>query len=298
MKQTSQIAAIILTKDEEGDLPACLESLQCLGAEIHVVDSGSRDRTLEIAAAAGARVWHHDFLNHAAQFNWALDNIQTEAEWILRIDADERISPALAKSLQRLLPTIDSSVAGILMPRAIFFLGRLLRWGDTYPVWLLRLFRRHYGRCEETWMDEHIILSGGKTIRVDGDLIHDIPKSLAEWSRKHVWYAERECKDILGRSSKDLSHLDGQARMRRFVKQRLYFRLPALFRASVYWFYRYFLKLGFVDGKAGFIYHMLQAFWYRFLIDAMLFELSLRKGQHSEAALINESEAPRSLTSP
>jgi glycosyltransferase involved in cell wall biosynthesis len=287
MNQSTHIAAIILTKNEEEDLPACLQSLQQLGAEIHVIDSGSRDRTLDIAAAAGAKIWHHGFFNYASQFNWALDNIQTQAGWIFRIDADERVSPALADSLQRLLPAIGPSISGISVPRATVFLGKELRWGDTYPVWLLRLFRKDCGRCEETWMDEHIILSRGDTIQARGDLIHVIPKSLAEWSRKHVWYAERECKDILGRANR-VSDLEGQAKLRRFAKQRLYLRLPFLLRASFYWFYRYFVKLGILDGKAGFIYHFLQAFWYRFLVDAMLYELTLQRARPSEARAVGE----------
>jgi glycosyltransferase involved in cell wall biosynthesis len=266
------VAAIILTKNEERDLPQCLNSLHGIAGEVYVVDSGSTDRTVEIAHAWGATVLNHAFPNYAAQLNWALDNINTEADWIFRIDADERVSPLLRESFLRTLPTLGQEVAGVLMPVRVSFLGRHLRWGDTYPMWLLRMWRRGKGRCEDTWMDEHMITSPGEVRRLPGDLIHEIPKNLSEWTRKHDWYAERECQNILNGLG-DQADMSGQARRKRLFKKRVYLRLPLFYRAWLYWFYRYFLRLGFLDGKEGLIYHSLQAFWYRFLVDAKLYEL-------------------------
>lgn len=120
-------------------------------------------------------------------------------------------------------------------------------------------------------MDEHMVLDGGEVRRLKGDLIHEIPKSLSEWLRKHDWYAERECKDILSKAVNS-ARLSGQARWKRLAKQHVYLRLPPFYRAGLYWFYRYFVRLGFLDGKEGLIYHFLQAFWYRFLVDAKLYE--------------------------
>lgn len=275
----SKIAAIILTKNEERDLPACLESLQGVADETYVIDSGSTDRTVEIARMFGARVLEHEFVNHAAQLNWALDAIQTKAEWLFRIDADERVSDRLGESLKSQLPQLEPEVTGMEVPRCVRFLGRRLRWGGAYPVWLLRLWRRGRGRCENTWMDEHMVLDGGEVVRVPGDLIHEIPKSLSEWTRKHDWYAERECCDILGQSSNGYRPC-GQAGLKRLLKQKVYLRLPLFHRAFLYWFYRYFLRLGFLDGREGLIYHFLQALWYRFLVDAKLYELQ-RPGAHN-----------------
>ena len=284
----STIAAIILTKNEEKDLPACLESLRGVADETYVIDSGSTDRTIQIARTFGATVLEHEFVNHAAQLNWALGVIETRAEWLFRIDADERVSERLAESLRRRLPRFGPEVSGVEVACRIRFLGRQLRWGDTYPVWLLRLWRRGKGRCEDTWMDEHMLLDGGKTVRVQGDLIHEIPKSLSEWTRKHDWYADRECRDILAHSV-NATRLHGQARLKRILKQQVYLRLPLFYRAFFYWFYRYFLRLGFLDGKEGLIYHFLQAFWYRFLVDAKLYELqrvgAYRSGEISEGNL-------------
>jgi glycosyltransferase involved in cell wall biosynthesis len=267
-----RIAAIILTKNEEQDLPACLESLQGLAGDVFVIDSGSTDRTAAVALGHGAQVLSHAFVNYASQFNWALENIPSNADWILRIDADERVSPELAESIRKILPAAGTGVTGLLVPRLTVFLGRQIRHGVAYPVWLLRLFCRGAGRCENTWMDEHIVLDHGTIVKVAGDLMHEIPKSLSEWIRKHDWYADRECKDVLGLPG-DARELAGQPRARRALKHGLYLKLPLFTRAFLYWFYRYFLRLGFLDGKEGLIYHFLQAFWYRFLVDAKLYEL-------------------------
>jgi len=269
MKQTT-LAAIVLTKDEERDLPACLESLEGLATERYVIDSGSTDRTVAIAEEYGARVLLHTFVSHAAQFNWALENVPSEAEWVLRIDADERIGRRQREELRAALREAPEDVTGFEIVRRIRFLGRELRYGDTYPIWLLRVWRRGEGRCEDTWMDEHIVLRRGKVRRVKGDLIHDLPKDLTEWTAKHNWYASRECQDIKSREA--AAALEGQAGTKRWLKQNVYLRFPLFYRAFFYWFYRYFLKRGFLDGRQGLVYHFLQGFWYRFLVDAKLYE--------------------------
>ena len=269
MKKPS-IAAIVLTKNEERDLPACLESLRGLASEVYVVDSGSTDQTGAIAEEYGVRWLVHAFTNHAEQFNWALDNIASSAQWILRIDADERVSEQLRAELTAACAQASEGVSGVVVPRRIRFLGRDIRYGDSYPVWLLRVWRNGEGRCEDTWMDEHILLRGGTTVKVAGDLIHEIPKDLGEWTAKHNWYASRECQHI--RSAEALTALEGQAGKRRWLKQNVYLQCPLFYRAFFYWAYRYLIKLGFLDGREGLIYHFLHGFWYRFLVDSKLYE--------------------------
>jgi hypothetical protein len=190
------------------------------------------------------------------------------------MDADERLSERLRNELTAAVNRLPADVTGIEVPRRIRFLGRRLRYGATYPTWLLRVWRRGEGRCEDTWMDEHIVLRRGNVRRVQGDLIHEIPKDLTEWTAKHNWYASRECQDITGRAA--AAALDGQAGTKRWLKQNVYLRLPLFYRAFFYWFYRYFVKLGFLDGRQGLVYHLLQGFWYRFLVDAKLYEAGAR----------------------
>jgi glycosyltransferase involved in cell wall biosynthesis len=269
-----RIAAIILTKNEEQDLPACLASLRGLADEVYVIDSGSQDRTAEIARESGAMVLEHPFVNHARQTNWAIENIPTEAGWVLLIAADERPCAQMRRSVRAIIESAPAHVLGVMLARRTVFLGQRLRFGGTFPVWLLRLWRRGAGRCEDRWMDEHVVLTGGETTggqttRANGELLHVIPKSLAEWSRKHVWYAERECLD-LARGAKG-EELLGQAGLVRKAKI-VYYEAPPLLRAVSFWAYRYFFRLGFLDGRVGFLYHFLQCAWYRMLVDGMLME--------------------------
>jgi glycosyltransferase involved in cell wall biosynthesis len=282
------LAAIILTKNEERDLPACLESLRDLVTEIYVVDSGSTDRTVAIAQEYGARVLFHDFTSHASQLNWAMDNLAPTSEWLIRIDADERISELQRDEIRKSLQWAASDVTGFELARRIRFLGRDLRFGCTYPVWLVRIWRLGYGRCEDAWMDEHIVLGDGKIERIEGDLIHVIPKDLSEWTAKHNWYATRECADLSGGEGE--SDLTGQSQRIRWLKNNVYLHLPLFYRAFCYWFYRYVIRLGFLDGKPGLIYHFLQGFWYRFLIDAKLYEEEVIEKREME---LNSRESVR-----
>lgn len=119
-------------------------------------------------------------------------------------------------------------------------------------------------------MDEHMVLKEGRAVKADGEMLHIIPKSLADWSRKHVWYAERECLDALATGQDDGP--TGQAGAKRTAKTKVYYRMPPIVRVMAFWFYRYVLQLGFLDGKVGFLYHFLQCAWYRMLVDAMLAE--------------------------
>jgi glycosyltransferase involved in cell wall biosynthesis len=280
--KTITLAAIVLTRNEERDLLVCLQSLQGLASEVYVIDSGSTDQTAAVADRFGARVLSHPFRNYATQFNWAIENIPATADWVMRIDADESVSDQQRANLLRALSGAQQDVIGFEIARRIRFLGRELRHGATYPVWLLRVWRSGEGRCEDSWMDEHIVLRQGKVQRVQGDLIHNIPKDLTEWTAKHNWYASRECQDITG--SEAATALDGQAGAKRWVKQNVYLRLPLFHRAFFYWFYRYFLKFGFLDGREGLVYHFLQGFWYRFLVDAKLYEAGAGSRGHGEWA--------------
>lgn len=272
----NRLAAIILTKDEENDLPGCLASLLGVADEVYVIDSGSRDRTVEIAEVLGATVLQHPFESHSKQMNWALEHIVSSATWVMKIDADERVSYRLGESVRSLIESADEQMVGIQVPLRIQFLGKRLRFGGTYPVWLLRVWRRGRGKCEERMMDEHVVVEEGRIAKAEGELLHVIPKSISEWSRKHVWYAERECMDATS-SAETVCELNGQARLVRAAKTKVYYRLPPIFRVVAYWFYRYVLLLGFLDGKVGFLYHFLQGLWYRMLVDGLLEERAVKR---------------------
>jgi len=272
---TPSIAFIIMVRNEELNLVACLESLRSLNAEIYVIDSGSTDRSLAIAKLYGATVLEHPFHNYASQFNWALDHVPTMAPWIFRLDADEFLTAELRAEIAEKLSRLGEDVAGVLLKRRYCFLGRWIRHGGMYPVWHIRLFRRGAGRCEERWMDEHIVVGEGETVKFDFDFVDNNRKGIDLWTEKHNLYSSREVLD-LERSAKSEaqshSNLPAQARRKRWGKERIYAKAPRFFRAFAYWFVRYFLLLGFLDGREGLIFHFLQGFWYRFLVDAKLYE--------------------------
>ena len=273
------LSVIILTYNEAANLPTCLESLQSLNAEIFIVDSGSSDNTVEIAKQFGCQVFTNPFENQAQQLNWGLENIPISTSWIMRIDADERLTPELADELRRVLPKTSEKITGYQVKRQVFFMGRWIRHGGYYPTWLLRVWRNGLGTCEQRWMDEHIILSEGKVADLKYDIIDENQKGLTFWTDKHNRYADREVKDLLGvlvEEDDDLinSNQSSQAGKRRWVKKNFYARSPLFLRAFLYFLMRYFVGLGFLDGIQGLIFHFLQGFWYRFLVDAKIYEIT------------------------
>ena len=273
------LTVVILTYNEERHLARCIASLQGLDAQLLVADSFSTDRTLEIAREHGARVVQHPFETQARQFNWALTQLEPDAEWVLRIDADEILTPELVSEIRERLPRLGDEIDGVNVGRRMTFQGRLIRHGGVFPVHVLRLFRAGRGRCEDRWMDEHIKVPG-QTVCFGGELIDDNLQSLTWWTDKHNRYASREAVDLLnlehGFMPQDsVARLQGagQAGLKRWLKEVVYARLPGGLRAFAYFFYRYVLRLGFLDGAEGTAFHVLQGFWYRYLVDAKVAEV-------------------------
>src|ERR1700759_1398354 len=139
MNSSGPISIVILTLNEAANLPACLASLQGLNARVFVVDSGSTDSTVGLARSFGANVLQHPWIDYATQFNWAVANIPGATGWILRLDADERLTPELRAFISDRLPLLSSDITGVLVRLRIRFLGRWIRHGGMYPIWLLRL---------------------------------------------------------------------------------------------------------------------------------------------------------------
>jgi glycosyltransferase involved in cell wall biosynthesis len=276
-ESTPLASVVILTKNEEANLPFCLASLKTLDCEIVVVDSGSTDRTIEIARNYGAHVVEHAFENQARQFNWALKNLPLSAPWIMRLDADERLTAELGAEIADTLTYASPEVTGLLIKRRVYFWGRWIRHGGYYPTWLLRVWRRGRGRYEDLWMDEHVLLDGGRMVRLKNDLIDENHKGLAFWIDKHNGYSDREVRAIV-QATEPLQAGESGAEIarRRYLKGQLYGRTPLFVRVLFYWGYRYFIRFGFLDGLPGLVFHFLQGFWYRFVVDAKLYEFRRR----------------------
>lgn len=284
------LAVVILTRNEEANLPYALENVIGWAAEVWVVDSHSTDRTTELARAAGATVVVHEFAGYAAQRTWALRSLPFGHDWVLFLDADEAVTPELRVELARVLAAPPDGVAGFSMKRRFIFMGRWLRHGGYYPIWILRLVRHRLARCEARGVDEHLIVDG-PVARLRHDLLHEDRRPLARWVERHTRYAELAAADILHGSSGELDpHLRSasQAERARWWYERVYLRLPLGLRAVAFFLYRYVLRGGLLDGREGFIYHALQAFWYRLLIDATI--LDARRARRAE---IDASPAAR-----
>ncbi|MFG6589225.1 glycosyltransferase family 2 protein [Sulfitobacter sp. MOLA879] len=273
------LTVVILTKNEEHHIARSLASVAAVADTCVVVDSGSDDRTVELAEAEGAKILVHPFVTQAQQFNWAIKQLPEETEWVLRLDADEVVTSALAAEIQEVLASLPAETRGVYVSRRMFFLGRRITWGGVFPVRVLRLFRHGYGHCENRWMDEHIIVDGDTT-GFSGEIVDDNLNSLSWWTEKHNSYASREVVDILNQQYKfmpqeSVAKLRGgqQAGIKRWIKDNVYARLPGGLRAFAYFFYRYVLRLGFLDGKEGTAFHVLQGFWYRYLVDMKLHEV-------------------------
>lgn len=279
------LTVVILTKNEERHIARALASVSGITDRCVVIDSGSDDRTVELAEAQGAKVLVHPFVTQALQFNWALDQLPDDTDWIFRLDADEIVSAELAASLAQVLPGLGQDVAGASIYRRMAFLGRPIRWGGVFPVRITRVFRHRRGKSEDRWMDEHILLDG-REVRLGGELLDDNLKPLGQWIDKHNAYASREVVEILDAEFDFLgrkTHVspDGQAGLKRWLKEKVYARLPGGLRAFVYFFYRYIVRFGFLDGKEGTAFHMLQGFWYRYLVDIKLYETKAYMRRHN-----------------
>ncbi len=276
-KNLLDISVIILTYNEELHIERCLSTVCKFASNVILIDSFSDDLTKEIANRFNVTFLQNKWINYANQFNWALDNAKINTEWVLRLDADEYLEPELIEELHQKLGDIPPDVNGIVFKRKHIFMDKPVMRG-VYPVKLLRLFRNGTARCEERWMDEHIELKSGKTIEFDHDFVDHNLNSLGWWIQKHNGYSVREAIDLINlevpivknQSASGILSVQAQEKRKKKLK---YARMPLFWRAFFYFLYRYFIKRGFLDGKEGFLWHFLQGWWYRTLVDAKIYEI-------------------------
>lgn len=279
MIQKLPISVIVLTYNEQINLKECIDSVVSYADEIILVDSYSTDNTPEIAKNYTGKIYQNEFVNQAKQFIWALSNTDIKNEWILRLDADERWS---REGFEELRDIIENDKAdGIYVKMKIFFMGRWIKHGGFYPNYFLRVYKKSKGKMEDRWMDEHIKVDG-RTIISNIDVIesnYDRQKNISIWTEKHNRYSTREAVEFLIQKH-NLRQIDTVAKFwgnktekKRWLKEKFYFRLPLFIRPFLYYIHRYIFKLGFLDGKEGFIFHYLHAFWYRFLVDVKVYQI-------------------------
>ncbi len=288
------LTVIILTYNEELHIERCIKSVSSFAKQIFIVDSFSTDNTVAIAERLGAKVFTNPWVNYAEQFQWGLEYCPIETEWVMRMDADEYIESALITEISEKLPLLGADITGVNLKRKHHFLGRWIKHGDRYPLVLLRIWRTGTAQIEQRWMDEHIVLNSGESVSFDGDFVDDNLNTVAWFIDKHNNYASREMIDIVNQkyelftTDESINHSDAvQAKIKRFVKEKIYNQLPIFVRPTLYFIYRYFLRLGFLDGKEGFAYHFMQGFWYRCLVDLKVLEAErLLKGAGAKQDMI------------
>jgi glycosyltransferase involved in cell wall biosynthesis len=288
---TPIVSVIVLTFDEERNLRACLSSVVGLTPDIFVVDSGSTDRTVAIAAEFGAQVVRHPFESHARQWQWSLSTLPIRSPWVLALDADQALTPELKASMSENLLSWTSAgtpVGGYLNRRQIFR-GRWIRHGGYYPKYLLKLFRRDAVVLDEDDLVDHHFHVTGPTAILAGDLIEDNrnESDIAVWIAKHNRYAVQQAREETARSvdpDQRPTRAFGSPDERTRWQKRIWYRLPLYARPFGYFIYRYVFRLGFLDGKEGFIFHFLQAFWYRLLVDINRDELRSANAARMELA--------------
>ena len=286
------LTAVVLTLNEELNLPACLKSVEDLCSQIFVVDSGSTDQTVAIAKRHGAQVVHHPFETHAKQWNWALKTLPMEGDWVLALDADHRISASLREELSKILPKTPMEIEGYYLPRKLIFRGKWLRFGGLWPRYFLKLFRRGKAVSDEQELVDHRFYVHGKTRRCQGALLDENlgPYPILLWLKKHTRYIELQAQEeFLFRHGRHpwitRPSLWGTPDQRLLWMRSLWYRLPLYGRSFAYFFYRYVLRFGVLDGAEGALFHFLQGLWFRLMIDIRLSELErARRGKKMRAA--------------
>lgn len=273
------LTTVILTMNEERHIARAIKSVAGISDRCVVVDSGSTDRTVDVARELGAEVLEKHWVNYSTQFNWALDQLPGDTEWVLRLDADEYLTSTLRGQIANTLALVNNDISALIVSRRMYFMGKAIRWGGVFPIRVARLFRYGKGRCENRWMDEHIIVNGD-VIELSGEIIDDNHNSITWWTEKHNSYASREVVDLLNIEFNFMPYTSvaglerfQQAGVKRLLKEKFYAKIPNGSRALIYFLYRYILRLGFLDGKEGTAFHILQGFWYRYLVDIKVHEV-------------------------
>lgn len=273
---------VILTYNEEQHLPRLLSSIYELNAAVYVLDSESTDQTLKIARRYGAQVAQHPFSSHPQQWHQALKMFDIQTPWVIGLDADQVISPEL---MQRLLEFKDqdyTNIDGIYFNRKNYFRGKWIKHGGFYPFYLLKMFRyaKGYSDLNER-MDHRFIVPGKTQIWKDGYLVEENLKenSISFWIHKHNVYSDLMAKEEVERRMQLRTQTVkplfwGTPDQRTAWLKKLWWRMPLFIRPAIYFVYRYVFRLGILDGYQGFIFHFLQGFWFRLIVDVKIKEIT------------------------
>lgn len=278
----SEFSFIILTYNEEQHLPRLLNSIKELNAPIFILDSGSTDNTLKIAGDFGAKVLYNKFENHPKQWDFALKNFYIKTPWIIGLDADQIVLSELFEKLKNFKDAdIPKEINGIYYNRKNYFKGRWIKHGGYFPRYLLKMFRTGIGYSDTNEnMDHRFIVPGKTIIWKDGYIKEENLKEneIRFWIDKHNRYSDLVAQEEIERRKKLRTQsirpkLFGSPDERIAFLKKIWWSLPLFVRPFLYFFYRFIIQLGILDGKEGWIFHYLQAFWFRLVVDIKIWEL-------------------------
>ncbi len=260
----ANLSVLIPTFNEEKNIRYALGSVNW-AAEVFIIDSFGGDQTLEIAKEySNVKIFQHKFENHAIQKNWAIDNLPFSKEWIFILDADEQIMPELKEEISKITNNSNTAEIGFYVDRRFIFLGKWLKHCGWYPSWNLRLFRKGRAYYENRSVNEHMIVDG-KIGYLRNDMIHENHKGLFDWIEKHNRYSSLEAKEIYRflhnkeETGLNSSFLGSPVERKRAFRERIMPKLPIFLIPLLRFFQMYFLRLGILDGYAGFVFCVLQA---------------------------------------
>ncbi len=272
------LTILILTYNEELNIRQALVNVVGWASDVFLLDSGSVDNTCSIATQAGAKVFTRKFDNYATQRNYALRDLPIETEWVMFLDADEFLTDALKDEITQMAQNGSlNQFDGYYIKRRFYFWGKWIKYGGYYPNWLLRLFKRANASCERE-INEHITVMGN-TGKLKNDFVDYNHKDFTEWLTKHNKYSTFEATQFDTVSAIKSNFWGSQPERTAWIRQHIWNKfMPPLLRPFVYFFYRYIIRLGFLDGKVGFIYHFMQGLVFLFIIDIKYVEAKMRKG--------------------
>lgn len=274
----NDLTVIIITFQEEANIKACVESVRGVTENIFVVDSYSSDGTQKILNELGVRFLEHGFTTYADKRNWSQTNNPFKTKWVMHLDADERLTPELSKWLLTEFSDQKERYDAFLFSRKTIFLNRWIKYGGQYPNFHMRLFKANIGYCEEKAYDQHFVANSNRVSSVPGaDIVNTVASTIDDLILSHNGWASREASEIISSKSQSVGEvkpkiLGNAIERRRWLKTNIFHKMPLFLRSFIYFGYRYFLRAGFLDGKEGLIFFVLQTFWFRFLVDAKVFE--------------------------
>jgi glycosyltransferase involved in cell wall biosynthesis len=254
------LTIVFLAQNEERNLLYTVPAAASWGVPVYVVDGGSTDGTHGVCADAGAVVLHRPFDHWASQRNWALCHAEIPGTWILFLDADEQVTEPLRQAVAQALRAEHN---GWYINRRLWFLGRPIRHAGLSPNWALRLVRRQAAHWEPDGMREFAVVKGS-TGSLGGYVEHRDRRSVLFWTAKHAWLAGMEAARSDPPAEGGGKHRE--ASFRRWVRRRIFTALPPSVPALALFLYRYIIKLGFLDGHAGFAYCMMRELWFPVLV--------------------------------